>query len=374
MGIMERLDAVTENALSQDRIVGSVVLVSRHGELTYSRAAGMADRHNIEQTELDTIFRLASLTKPLVAATILAMMDEGHFGLDDSISEYLPYFTPTLEDGEQPQITIQHLLTHTAGLQQNLDLTEEEKQQTRFIKIEHDYWQLSLEDNMKRLASRPLLFKPGKGWAYSAATHVLGALAAKIIGGTLQDAVLHYVTGPLGMRDTAFGVQDGRRLAAAYANDVPVPVQMSDPHNIPNEWGGITSFSPGRILDDNVFQAGGGGMAGTAPDFLTFLNSLLGHGVPILKPETVYMATMNQIGDVLREDAGQRFGFFGAVLDDPIAAATPQNRGTFAWGGIFGSTWFVDPKEGLAVVALTNTAPEGCSGAYPNELRDAVYG
>lgn len=374
MGIMERVDAVVENALSQNRIVGSVVLVSRRGEPVYSRAAGLADRHYLKLTEFDTIFRLASLTKPIVAAVILAMVEEDLFQLDDPISAHLPYFTPTLQDGTQPKITIRQLLTHTAGLGRDLDITEAEALEPRFIAVGQNYRHLSLEDNMKRLAAQPLLYAPGEGWSYSLSLDVLGALAAKTIGGTLADAVSHYVTNPLGMIDTQFGVNDVERLAIAYADHEPMPVAMEEPHRLPNRFGETTTFSPARIFDEKAFQSGGSGMAGTASDFLLFLNSLSGYGTQILQPATVQLGAANHIGDVPRDDAGQRFGFFGAVIDDPVAAATPQSKGTFTWGGVFGSTWFVDPTEGLAVVALTNTAHEGCMGAYPSEIRDAVYG
>lgn len=376
MGIMERLDAVVENALSQNRIVGGVILVSRQGELIYSRAAGMADRHYLKLSELDSIFRFSSLTKPIVAATILAMVEAGLLGIDDAVTKHLPYFTPQLSDGSRPKITVRHLLTHTAGLTKNIDVSPSEVLEPRFKEVGGNYWHLSLEENMARLANRPLLFAPGEGWSYSQSLDVLGAIAAKLVSGTLADAIARYVTGPLGMVDTGFEVRDLERLATPYADNKPMPVTMDEPHPLVNAFGDVSVFSPGRILDERVYNSGGSGMAGTASDFLLFLNSLLGFGTPILSAEYAHMGGQNQIGDIPRDpvDAGQRFGFFGAVLDDPVAAATPQNKGTFAWGGVFGNSWFADPTEGLAVVALTNTAHEGCTGAFPREIRDAVYG
>lgn len=376
MGMQERLDAVIDNALVQKRIVGSVVLVSHKGDPVYSRASGMADRDAGRAVELDTIFRFASLTKPIVAATILAMADEGLLGLEDSITSILPYFTPKLVDGTQPEIKVRHLLSHSAGLTGNISPSREETISEQMLAVNGNYWHLSLEDSMKRLAGMPLLYAPGTGWAYGQALDVLGAAAAQIVGGTLGDAVAKYVTKPLGMVDTGFKVKDTDRLAVAYGNDTPEPAKMDEPHSMTNPSGDVTVFSPGRILDARAYQSGGGGMAGTAPDFMKLLNSLHKSSSPILKASTVAMAMQNQIGDVSQDalKPGQRFGFLGAIIDDPAAAESPQTKGTVAWGGIFGGAWFVDPAEDLCVIGLTNTAFEGCNGAFPDEVRDAVYG
>lgn len=375
MGMQERLDGAIDTALAEKRIVGTVTMVSRKGELVYSRAAGMADRESGRAVTTDTIFRYASLTKPIVATTILAMVDEGGLGLEDPVTNILPYFTPKLPDGTQPEILIRHLLSHSAGLTGDISVTQEEAASEQMIAVNGEYRLLPLEVNMRRLAKLPLLYAPGTGWAYGQALDVLGAIAAQLVGGTLGDAVAKYVTGPLGMTDTMFGVTDRDRLATAYGDDTPEPVKMDEPHAMANAEGNVTVFSPGRILDANAYQSGGGGMAGTAADFLRFLDSLQNGGTPILKAATVATAMQNQIGDVSRDvfRPGQRFGFFGAIIDDPETAKTPQTKGTYTWGGIFGSSWFVDPAEEICVVSLTNTAFEGCNGAFPYEIRDAIY-
>lgn len=376
MGMQERLDAAIDTALAEKRIVGAVTMVSRKGELVYSRAAGMADREAGRAVETDTIFRYASLTKPIVAATILAMVDEGLLGLEDPVSTILPYFTPKLPDGTQPEILIRHLLSHSAGLTGDISVTQEEATSEQMLGVNGDYRLLPLEVNMKRLAKLPLLYAPGTGWAYGQALDVLGAVAAQLVGGTLGDAVAKYVTGPLGMTDTMFGVTDTARLAIAYGDATPEPVKMAETHAMSTPWRDVTVFTPGRILDDRAYQSGGGGMAGTAGDFLKLLESLQGNGKQVLSAEIVDKAIHNQIGDVARDvfRPGQRFGFLGAIIDDPKTANTPLTKGTYTWGGIFGGSWFVDPTEGLSVIGLTNTAFEGCDGDFPNELRAAIYG
>jgi CubicO group peptidase (beta-lactamase class C family) len=116
-------------------------------------------------------------------------------------------------------------------------------------------------------------------------------------------------------------------------------------------------------------------MAGTAPDFMRFLEAIRTGGAPILKPQTVAEASRNQIGDLAREekDAGFRFGLMSAVLADPAAAQSPQSAGSLEWGGIYGHYWFVDRAAGLSVVSFTNTAVEGCLGQFPKEVRRAAY-
>lgn len=369
MSLEQLVNAAVGKALDEKRIVGAVLLVRRNGELIHEAAYGLADREAGRPMQADAIFRLSSLTKPIVATTILAMVDTGRIGLDNAVTDYLPYFTPRLEDGSTPTITIRHLLTHTAGLGGDIPLSEAEKQAPDF-----DRWHLSLDENMERLASMPLLFAPGTGWAYSPAIDVLGAVAGRLVGGTLGDAVEKYVTGPLRMVDTAFHATDRARLAAAYADGADKPVLMGDPHSVPSPWGGVTTYSPGRILDAKAYHAGGGGMAGTARDYMTLLETLRTGGGAVLKPETVALGLANQTPQLAQSvSPGWQFGFFGAWLADPKLAESPANVGTSRWGGIYGHTWFIDPTAGLSVVAMTNTGLEGCDRAYPLEVRDAIY-
>lgn len=369
MSLEKLLDATVGKAMEEKRIVGAVLLVRRHGELIHEAAYGLADREAGRPMAVDAIFRLSSLTKPIVATTILAMVDAGLIGLDNPVTDYLPYFTPRLADGSTPVITIRHLLTHTAGLGGEIPVSEAEQQDPDFNR-----WHLSLDENMERLASMPLLFAPGTSWAYSLSIDVLGAIAGKLVGGTLGDAVEKYVTGPLRMDDTAFRVTDRARLAAAYADGADGPVLMGDPHSVPSPWGGDVVYSPGRILDAKAYHSGGGGMAGSARDYMKLLEALRTDGGAVLKPETLALGLANQTPQLAQSvSPGWQFGFFGAWLADPALAASPANMGTSRWGGIYGHTWFIDPKAGLSVVSMTNTGLEGCDRAYPLEVRDAIY-
>jgi CubicO group peptidase (beta-lactamase class C family) len=325
----------------------------------------------------DRIFRLASLTKAIVSATALAQIERGLYGLDTPVTAFLPQFRPKLADGSEPVIAIRHLLTHTSGLKYRFLDPLGGDYHTAEISDGIDRPDLSFEENLDRIASVPLAFAPGTGWFYSLSTDVLGAVITKVHGSTLEKAVAHYVTGPLGMRDSGFSVREPERLAVPYADGSPEPVRMTERHPVtPLGVDSVLYFSPGRILDPDAYHSGGGGMAGTADDYLRFLEAIRTGGSPILRPETVAMAVANQIGDLPRDtpsDLGWRFGFLSAVLADPVLANTPHAPGTLQWGGAYGHTWFVDPGERLSAVILTNTAFEGVTGQYPLEIRNAIY-
>jgi CubicO group peptidase (beta-lactamase class C family) len=148
---------------------------------------------------------------------------------------------------------------------------------------------------------------------------------------------------------------------------------MADPQSVEGDDGGSVVFSPSRIFSDKAFQSGGAGMAGTPEDIAKFLEALRTGGGAALKPETVALGFSNRIGDLYRKDQGQRFGYFGAVIDDPAAAESPSAAGTVNWGGVYGHSWLVDPANAITIVSMSNTALEGCTGRYPKDLIRAAY-
>jgi CubicO group peptidase (beta-lactamase class C family) len=233
---------------------------------------------------------------------------------------------------------------------------------------------LSIAENLRRLASVPLLFAPGTEFQYSLALDVLGEVLPRLERSSLPEITAELVTEPLGMHDTGFTVRDRERLAATYVDAIPAPARMQDTQVVPYPPGAGISFAPDRIFDVKSYPSGGAGMAGTAGDFLVFLETLRNGGAPLLRPETVDAITTNQIGDfMIANRPGWGFGFGAAILKDPVVAQTPQSSGTYEWGGVYGHSWFVDPKLELSVVGLTNTAVEGMAGVFPLAVRDAIY-
>jgi len=368
MDMAARLDASVKLALAENRIIGAVLVVRKDGRTVFETAQGLADRETGRAIAPDAIFRLSSLTKPIVATTILALVDAGKLRLDDLVTTHLPDFRPRLADGSAPEITIHHLLTHTSGLSSASILTSEEQA------VGTNRWHLGTDAIMGRLAGLPLLFAPGAGWAYGPSIDVLGVIAGKLVGGAPEDAIRRYVTDPLRMTDSRFSVTDPARLAAAYADSAAGPVLMDDPHSVPNSFGGITTFDPGRIFDARAFQSGGGGMAGTAGDFMTLLETLRMGGGAVLRPETAALGFADQTPQLAHSQGpGWKFSYLGALLDNPALAGSPAPRGMLRWGGIYGHNWFIDPSNGLSLLSMSNTGLEGSDGAYRQEVLEAVY-
>jgi CubicO group peptidase (beta-lactamase class C family) len=363
-----KLQSVIDDAVATGRIVGIVYLAALDGEIVFAADRGFADREAGKPVRRDTIFRLASVTKPFVATAALAMMDKGLIRLDDEVDRYLPYFTPRLADGSAPSITLRHLITHTAGL------TYDYGADADFSDGLTDT-DLGFEENFTRLAQRPLNFSPGTRWEYSVAIDVLGAVLARVEGQSLDDVVRRHVTGPLGIEDTGFHIADRARFATAYADAAPVAERMPERLVLGSDENGWFNFAPERAFNARAFQSGGAGMVGTAEGVLGLLEALRTDASGILRPETRRAAILNQVGTLDRGagNDGQRFGFVSAIVDDPKLAATPQSKGTLNWGGVYGADWFIDIARGLTVVSMTNTALEGCNGRFTRDTRDALY-
>ncbi|AWK88416.1 serine hydrolase domain-containing protein [Azospirillum thermophilum] len=374
-GLAARLDSVVDRAVAEQRIVGTVVLVAEDGRIVYRRAAGLADRESRRPMREDAVFRLASVSKPFVTVAALALAERGALRLDDPVTRFLPDFRPALPDGRRPEITVRHLLTHSAGLTYSFFEPPGGPYHQAGVSDGIDLPGFGLEENLRRIASAPLLYEPGRGWSYSVATDVLGAVVERAGGAPLPDMVERLVTGPLGLRDAGFTAREPDRLAVPYADGSPRPVRMTTLQEMPFAASTIL-YSPPRALDPTAFPSGGAGMVGTAGDVLALLEALRTGGGPVLSRDGVRALVANAVGD--RElgliPPGWRWGLGFPVLQDPAAAGTPQSAGTWQWGGVYGHSWFVDPARRLTVVALTNTAVAGMAGAFPDGIRDAVYG
>jgi CubicO group peptidase (beta-lactamase class C family) len=347
------------------------VLVAVDGELIYHRAAGYADREAERPMREDTICRLASVTKTIVSATALALIDANRLAFDVPITEWLPTFRPKLLDGREPIITVNHLLSHTAGLDYGFQPNAQYR--TANISTGLDMPGLSMDEALQRLASVPLLFEPGTAWKYSLATDVLGAVIARAGGAPLPDIVRDLVTAPLNMIDTDFYVSDINHVAVPYADGMPRPLRMNDPHVVPTP-GGVLRFSPSRLFDRQSYPSGGAGMVGTAKDFLALLESIRRGGAPILSARSARALATKALPDgIAYVEPGWSFSLGAAVLCDLATARTPHDLGTWRWGGAYGNDWFVNPTRKLSVVSFSNTSYEGDGGVYPIDIRDAVY-
>lgn len=372
-----RVQAALQQALDERRVVGAVVLVAHHGELIHCEAAGFADRESLRPMTLDTIFRLASVSKPIVSAAAMVLVARGRLDLDECVDRWLPEFRPCLPDGRPARITARQLLSHTSGLGYRFLETDLNGPYARAgVSDGMDASGISLEENLRRIASVPLLYAPGTAWHYSLSIDVIGALIERIHGTPLDVAVHELVTGPLGMTDTGFVARDARRMATHYVNDTPQPHRLQEEEMVPVYEGTVgIRYNPSRNLDAAAFRSGGAGMVGTASDLLRLLEALRQRRGALLPDALIDEMGRDQTnGGELPAAPGFGFGLGFSVLKDPKLAGSPESAGTWRWGGAYGHAWFVDPAQGLSVVALTNTLYEGMHGRFVTDLRDAVYG
>ncbi|WP_051482039.1 serine hydrolase domain-containing protein [Paraburkholderia nodosa] len=373
----ERVDAVLSRAIAAQSLVGAVVLVARDGRLVYHCAAGFADRESRAPMREDTLFRLASVTKPIVSTAAMVLVAQRKLSLDDDVTRWLPDFRPALPDGRVPVITVRQLLTHSAGLGYRFaEADANGPYALAAVSDGLDGTAITLGENVRRIASAPLLYAPGTSWNYSVALDVTGALIEAVCGMPLADAVSALVLRPLGARDTAFVALDPARLATPYVNDTPQPHRLAENETVPVVEGTVgVTYSTARALDAHAFASGGAGMVGTAGDVLNVLDTLRAGGGALLPSALVDEMGRVQTGAFdLPDRPGVGFGIGFSVLRDPRAAASPESPGTWRWGGVYGHSWFVDRARGLTVVSLSNTLYEGMNGQYTIDLRDAVYG
>ena len=367
------VDEVIELALAESRIVGTVVLILQDGHELYARAAGQCDRESNTPMREDSMFRLASLTKPIVTAAVLRLVESGVLELDAPITRYLPEFRPKLLDGSAPDILVRQLLTHTAGLSYGFMQPADGPYRTLGVSDGFDTPGLAFDEAIRRIVAAGLSYAPGTSWGYSVGLDVLGAAIERVCKQPLPAAIEALVTAPLGMTHTRFSPAAGELLATPYADATP-PERMREGHVIPFfDLAGLI-FSPARAFDPSSYPSGGAGMVGNAREFVRFLECIRSGGGPFLRAETTQAMLANQTGTFpVALGPGWGFGFGGAVLVDPAAAQSPQPPGTWSWGGVWGHAWFVDPTHRLVVAGLTNTAIEGMLGKFPAQLRDAVY-
>lgn len=383
---LARIDPWLDGLVGSGRFAGASALMLRRGEIVYDAAAGWADRERATPMRRDTLARLYSMTKPLTSVAILMLYEEGRFQLDDPISRFLPEFAqmrvfaggsrarPETVPAQRP-ITFRDLLTHTAGLTYGfMDATPVDALY-REHGIDFQTSEATLAELVGKLAALPLLAPPGAEWNYSVATDVLGHLVAVISGQPFDEFLAQRVLAPLGMTDTGFTVPEGQRerFAACYARG-------SDGHAVLFDDPATSIFNTKRAA------SGGGGLVGTAPDYLRFCRFLLGrgalNGVRLLGRKTVALMMANHLGGDLASMgqprfseasyAGIGFGLGVSVMLDPAKAQILGTPGEVAWGGAASTAFWVDPAEELAVVLIAQLLP---SSSWPirKELRVLTY-
>lgn len=360
-------------ATLQGEVVGADLLIAHRGQLRHALSVGLADREAGLPMRPGMRFRIASMTKPIVSVAALVLCDRGFLTLEDPVTGWLPWFQPALSDGTRPDITLFHLLTHSAGLGYCFTEAPDGCFHRLGISDGLDAATGSLGENLAKVAQAPLAFPPGSAWGYSIATDVLGGMLEAATGQSLPALVHELVTGPLGMGDSSFHASGDALLATPYAAQGDQILRMSEPHILPFD-GSAICYSPARAFDRQAWPSAGTGMISTAADYLRFAEAIRCGGAPILKPETAARFSRNAIGSAMAATLpGHGFGLGVSVLLDPLAAGLAGHKGSWGWGGVYGTHFFVDPAAELSVICLTNTALTGMAGAFPAGLRHAIY-
>ncbi|HTS44344.1 MAG TPA: serine hydrolase domain-containing protein [Puia sp.] len=365
---LARLDSGMSDWVKKNWVNGSVALIARHGKIVYYKAYGYNDADTKAPLDKTGIFRIASQTKAITTVAVMMLWEEGKFALDDPVSKFIPSFahekvlasfnardtTYTTVPAKRP-VTIRDLLTHTSGIGYPAIGTAEENaiyaknQVTGGVGVKDQ----TLSDAMTRLGSLPLFFQPGEKWMYGLNMDVLGYLVEKWSGMTLEDFFTRKIFKPLGMKDTYFNLpkEKGSRLVNFFDQDSTGVIKKQD-----KTFGGLLDMN--FPLQKTGYFSGGGGLCSTIYDYAIFLQMLLNggeyNGVRLLSHNTVRLMTINQIGDLspnIGENASSnKFGFGFFIISENGSRLTPSQAGTYSWGGVFSTSYFVDPKEDMIVL------------------------
>jgi CubicO group peptidase (beta-lactamase class C family) len=379
---LARISAVLKADIEAGRIPGAVIAIARHGKLVALDAYGWRDKAAGVAMTTDTIFNIASMTKPMTTVGALMLYEQGKLLIDDPLAKYFPKFTQmrvAVRDAGEPtaetlpasrQITIQDLMRHTSGLIYG----------GRGNTLVHKMYPAGSSDAARdydgtafldKLASLPLLYQPATVWDYGFGIDVLGLTIEKITGRKLGQYLQANLFTPLGMSDTGFSIPADK--AARYARPLPTDPDTGKPQ----------ARSP-DLTEPLKFECGGGCAASTASDYLRFAMMLMNRGrsgeAHLLGPKTVDYMLSDQLGpniknlvgnaDPTRADYG--FGLGLAVRTTPGVVRMMGSVGQFSWPGASGTDWWVDPKEELAVVYLS-AAPGPIRWHYRQKINALVY-
>ena len=372
---LQRITARMQSYVDEGKLAGTITTVARQGQTVHLELVGWMDRESKRPMEFDAIFRLASMTKPVTAAAIMTLYEEGHFTLNTPIHEFIPGFKDVkvvvreTEEGLETEdlirpITFRHLFTHTAGLSYGWNPNDPVDRCYRKLQeaARKDRAEATAQDMVESLTQAPLAFQPGTHWRYSLATDVLGYLIEVISGKSLDRFFQERLFGPLGMVDTDFYVPQSKanRLTALYGH--------------PNNAADLELMEPpadSRHFQKPAYLSGGGGLVSTVADYARFLQMLVNggelDGARILSPTTVDLFTINHApaaalpyGFADGEDLfhqGYGYSLATRVLMDVSASGKAGSVGEFGWDGAFNTYFWVDRAQELYGLLMTQHSP-----------------
>lgn len=382
---LQRIDQLLQEVTGDGRVPGAIALVARDGKVVYRKAFGYSDVAAKTPLKPDAIERIASQTKAITSIGLMLLYDEGKFKLDDPISKYLPTFRnpqvlATFNEKDttyttvpaRGEVTIRQLFTHTSGLGYPVIGSKEARAIYAKARIPSGIGSPdgTLAPAIDRLGTLPLLHQPGERFTYGVSIDVLGRLIEVLSKQPLDQYLRTRLFEPLGMRDTYFYLP-----AAKQARLVPLYTEYQG-KTVPMPTSGMLGLRPDYPNRPGTYFSGGAGLSSTIDDYAAFLQMLLNGGTynghRLLKPETVQLITQNQMGDV--NQGLNKFGLGFSIVTPQGAAQTGQTAGSYEWGGIFGTDYWVDPTEKLVVLLYTQKYPHSNTPDMVPRFRKLVYG
>jgi len=387
---LKSIDKHFNRYVDEGRLAGYAVAVSRHGKVAHFGMYGHKDSETGSPITDDTMYRIYSMTKPITSVALMMLVEQGLLQLTDPVSKFIPSFGETrvwntgtvlkpLTNALTEPIRVWHLLTHTAGMTYGFMYADVVDDMYRRAGFDAGVgYKDSLEVVCDRYAALPLLFQPGSSWNYSVATDIVGRVVEVVSKMQLDEFLEKNIFTPLGMTDTAFSVPKEKhdRLATLYRHDEATRRKAK-----------LSNFGD-SALEKPKFLSGGGGLISTASDYFKFIRMLEGRGksgdVRILSSRTIDLMTQNHLpnnsdistfGRPLGEEIfydGVGFGLGFSVVADQAKTRTACPNGTFGWGGMASTAFWVDPVNEISAMFFTQLIP---SSTYPirQYLRSLVY-
>jgi CubicO group peptidase (beta-lactamase class C family) len=364
---LDRIPAALQRYIDSSKMAGAVIVVARHGKLAYIRAVGRMDVDSATPMRTDAIFRIQSMTKPIVSVAVMRLVERNEMSLDDPVTKYIPAFASTVAYASGPAsapifrkpervLTIRDLLRHTSGI--TYGVFSETPADSIFRGHSPFIPSLTLEQAADSLTRLPLAFSPGTKWSYGYSVDVLGRIVEIVSHRTLDRYLDEEIFRPLKMTETAHHARPEWEARIPWVYTV-TPTGLQKP---------ATLLTAG-YLPTGKLLGGGGGLLSTANDYLRFAQMLLNggelDGVRILKRETIAMMTRNQLppsiplieNPLLLVSPGYGFGLGFAVLVDSAKSGLPGNAGMYRWWGINNTYFWIDPKTDLIAMVLTQLSP-----------------
>ncbi len=372
---LERVSGALASSVEAGHVSGAIGVVMRDGRIAYWKTVGMADREAGTPLRDDTVFRIYSMTKPIVGVALMTLYEEGKFSLRDPVKDHIPELgglkvLKGVEEMESKrEMTVQDLLRHTAGMTYGLfGKSPVDKLYNEANVLSGNE---SVDHFVKRLAKLPLKHQPGSAWDYSVSVDVQGRLIEVLSGMDLATFLQERIFVPLDMPDTSFRLtpDTAKRFVKIYE-------KSEDGKGIVP----VTDGRMGRYTEDTKWYSGGGGLVSTARDYLRFCQMMLNggelDGQRILSRKTVELMTIDHVEGVRRASpilpSGWGFGLGFAVHTDPVRTGLNSSRGNYRWGGLAGTDFWIDPSERLVGLYLIQVLPPRL-GAGASQFKRLVY-